>query len=235
MEVSHYNPLPNDRHFSPAELKTALDEKAAIWRGSTCRKEFLELIDRIKPSAGWQFDKVVCLGTGRFANTCSASPETAMFQLVCVLDTAEALAQQGHPGGKAVGIFAQDPDNSPRDFAFLRTMGVEVVESTYNDELQKVNKHLGPGTMLFEWRIECGEQIATQIYEPAIGLRICSGTRFLRECPVRQLDGEPDPKCARFFLELADEFDAEHGACDFPQWHEEDDPFGQVIHWAKQH
>lgn len=225
-------PLPK-RDLSPEQLQVELDKKTKIWHESTCRKMFLDIIDRVKPSAGWHFDKVVCLVTGAFASTPPEWLEISLYQLACVLDTAKALVQRGHAADDGVKVVAQDMVYTPQDSAFLGTLGVEVLKTEWITGLQKAKDHLGPLTLLFEWHIEYGDRVCSDLYESEIGLRVCSGSGFMRSGPVQELDGTP--RIPDFFVHLADRFDAMHGACEFPPFCEDGlgNPFKTVIHWPK--
>lgn len=56
-----------DKTITLEQLEQEFTTQTQMWQGGEYRQELFELLDSHAPTKGWQFDKVVSLGTVRFA------------------------------------------------------------------------------------------------------------------------------------------------------------------------
>lgn len=168
------------------ELRGRFDDLMAEWQSSTCRNELLDIIIQHQPQGG--FDKVVCLGTGRFseretdndedplpASVRRNSNKTHLAQLVCAVDVAAELGSGRQGGNAAVQVLAQEPFYEARDLELLTSQGVTVLPWDWDRKgLNVAMDHIGPRTLLFELYVFKDDRTARDFFGTDAALYVCT-------------------------------------------------------------
>lgn len=188
-------PLSKDRPLE--QLQDEFSTVLRIWQQSSCRTELLAMFKRNKPAGGWQFNKVVCIGSGEFH-----SPKhrehlkmrvDSLPQFACVMDIAEQLQLCGHVQETAVAIIAQDPEYTKVDRKFLSSLGVKALhmedKPEETNDLGTATAHLGPHTLLFDFCVPMSNsKITRDILESGIGMHIGTNVYSWRQIALKRPD-----------------------------------------------
>lgn len=212
-----------DEDITHSQLQARFDEATTTWQASSCRDELLKIITEHQPDDG-DFDKVVCLGSGRFCQRESNDPgipstatpgpgKKSIIQLACVVDIAREMEKKCQC---KVDLLAQDPQYTPRDLALLASQGVQVLEMDVERHGLNVAKdHMGPRTILFEFHASKDPNTLEDMYSGDIGLVIGSSVERVYDAVSMCWKGDErlDRQSA---LDLMDKFEDTHDSCDFP-------------------
>lgn len=213
------------------QLNEEFGKALSTWKRSSCREEFLQVLDKRRPLLGWQFTKVVCLATGSPSSETEISTcrkQRSIPQLVCAIDLASQLRERGHAQNSTIEIFAQDPCHTNTDIAFLSSQGVTVLDtkSTRLEDtrgLGVARHHFGPQTLAIEFGIPKWDQyIVKELYGPEVGMNIGHGFHALRQRAAQVPHYEPD-------LLIAEDFDRRYTSQAFPPSEEFGDPIERFV------
>lgn len=165
------------------DLQSLFDEQMELWRSSTSRKALLDIINQHRPQKGG-FNKVLCLGTGRFSerevdysSEMQGMPpgtnKRDMLQLASAVDVAAELGKGAQAG--SVEVLAQEPRYQTQDLELLASQGVTVLKMDAGRKgLDVAMDHIGPRTLLFEFHISKDGYTADDFFGTEAGLYVCS-------------------------------------------------------------
>lgn len=232
-------PKPVNGHTPPARditvesLTTELTAKTKIWKQSSCRKSLLTPFDRIRPDAGWNITRAICLGCGSLSRDNVECRRRSVWQVVAFVDIAKELGVKE--------LYAQEPAFTELDEKFLKTLHVEVLAMTtdnHGNALGPAKEMLGPEVLLFEPFVDMGAGMVQELLEQDVALYIGSSIKGLVEKGKRADATTESRKRLAKDIEagsLASKFCEGRGVYMFPTFDVDSNIFdGMSIYWKEE-
>lgn len=133
-------------HIKDATVDSIAKEfsaKGKIWKNSEARQQLHRILRLLKPDAGWQLERAVCLGTGSFNRDNFECRKRTMEQFAMFVDTLEYLQELQE---QTITVCVQEGYYNELDKKFLETLGMDVPE--YEPHVSPI-LDCGPATKLF--------------------------------------------------------------------------------------
>jgi len=163
-------------------LQANYEKCKRLWEASSCRKEFLQILDKKQPDDGWQLDSAICIASGSFSQIHTQRGKRGMLQFAAFMDT---IIHVQKTSDEQIKVYAEELVYNDIDIAFLTSLGVTViVHSDPNKAQQSLQdpalfSHMGPQSMVFELYIDP--------WEPAL-------RRLLKADPKLLVGSQPEKK-----------------------------------------
>ncbi|KAK5112735.1 hypothetical protein LTR62_003833 [Meristemomyces frigidus] len=162
---------PALRDLSIEALTLEFGVKLKVWRGSTCRKQLLAVLDKQRPDEGWALTNAICLASGSFSRDNFTVRQRSLTQFTAFLDIVKHLQSQQEED--PIAVFAQDPLFTPLDREHLQTQGIQVLDAEkYHDRrpsdrgVGEAGGYITTSTFIFEAYMERSETGVRSLLQP---------------------------------------------------------------------